>query len=78
VDYPPSVLFFIFFSWAVAEVGVESELFSVERGAHGLLEFALDPTSEVGRATTKAYVEALGFIDRVFGRDVGAEGAVKI
>jgi hypothetical protein len=42
-------------------------LFSVERGPHGLLEFALDPTSKVGRATTKTYDEALGFIDRVLG-----------
>jgi acetyl esterase/lipase len=48
------------------KLGVRSSLFLVENGRHGLEEFSFDHDSEVSKSTTKAYKEALAFIDDVF------------
>ncbi|KAJ5753580.1 alpha/beta-hydrolase, partial [Penicillium nucicola] len=87
-DYPPSVFVHgtedevvlpresVYHHRQLREAGVESELFLVEGGAHGLWEFALQPEDEsvVGRDTAKAYDGALAFVDRAFERVGGGVG----
>ncbi|KAJ5319997.1 alpha/beta-hydrolase [Penicillium antarcticum] len=88
-DYPPSVFVHgtadevvppeesVYHYGQLRAMGVESELYLVEGGPHGLLEFVLESESVVGKETARAYEGALGFVDRTF-RGVGGQGGVKL
>ncbi|KAL4901489.1 hypothetical protein BDW74DRAFT_160015 [Aspergillus multicolor] len=53
----------------LTNLGVDSRLYVIEAGPHGLEAFERGQESKVVRDSMKAYEEALAFIDGVFGRD---------